>query len=319
MATCFIPNEPLFADIYLQIARIGAVFFILFEQIILIDMAYNWNDSWVDKANKAEAEDGAGAGKKWLSAILISCAILFLGSIIGIALLFNYFSGCTSNTAFIAVTLVGSVIVTAAQLSGDEASLLTSAVIVAYATFLCYTAVSKNPDGECNPMLGDNDVLGIVLGVGVTLISLGWTGWSSTAEDKITSGTDLSEALVDDSNGEQPKEERKVTGIVTNKDYGTSGDAEADTETSAPSESIAEKPCGGLSNSWKLNMILALVSCWYAMTLTGWGNIESGGTVYDPDVGRVSMWMIIASQWLVLFLYLWTLVAPRLFPGRDFS
>ena len=49
--------------------------------------------------------------------------------------------------------------------------------------------VSKNPNGECNPLLGEDDVAGIILGVGVTAISLAWTGWSSTAEQKITSGT----------------------------------------------------------------------------------------------------------------------------------
>jgi len=79
-------------------------------------------------------------------------------------------------------------IVTAIQLSGEEASLLTSAVIVAYATYLCFTAVSKNPNGECNPKLGDEDVLGIVLGIGFTLLSLAWTGWSFTAESKINGG-----------------------------------------------------------------------------------------------------------------------------------
>jgi len=48
--------------------------------------------------------------------------------------------------------------------------------------------VSKNPNGECNPKLGDEDVLGIVLGIGFTLLSLAWTGWSFTAESKINGG-----------------------------------------------------------------------------------------------------------------------------------
>ena len=74
-----------------------------------------------------------------------------------------------------------------------------------------------------------------------------------------------------------------------------------------------------LSNSWKLNAILMSVTCWSAMALTNWGSIVADGDAANPQVGRVGMWMVVASQWLVLSLYLWTLVAPRLFPGRDFS
>lgn len=315
-ATVFIPNEPLFSDIYLQIGRIGAVIFILFQQIIIIDLAYNWNESWVTKANVADEEE-AGSGKKWLYAILFSCAVMFIGSLAAIVLLFVYFSGCGTNETFISITLVMSVIVTGAQLSGEEASLLTSASIVSYATYLCYTAVSKNPDGECNPYLGEQDVLGIALGVGVTLIGLAWTGWSYTAGKRVEGDSDATEEpLVEDKN-EAPDEERRVTGIVTDENYGSnSADEEAVVDAPAEAESDTKS---SFSNSWKLNVILGLVSCWFAMALTGWGSIDSGGNAANPDVGKVSMWMIIASQWLVLVLYLWTLVAPRLFPDREFS
>jgi hypothetical protein len=66
-------------------------------------------------------------------------------------------------------------------------------------------------------------------------------------------------------------------------------------------------------------MILVMVTCWTSMTLTKWGDISTDGSVANPSVGDVAMWMLMASQWIVLFLYLWTLVAPRLFPDRDFS
>ena len=67
-------------------------------------------------------------------------AILFVGSIIGWALLFTYFSGCSTNTAFIVVTVVFCIVITAAQLFGEEGSLLSSAMVSAYATSLCYSA-----------------------------------------------------------------------------------------------------------------------------------------------------------------------------------
>jgi hypothetical protein len=139
LTMCFIPNEPLFQPIYLNIARVGAVLFIFVQQIILIDLAYNWNDSWVGKADAAEAEEN-GSGKKWLAAILVSAVSMFLASIVGWGLLYNYFADCALNTAFISVTVLFCIIITGAQLTGGEGSLLSSAVISVYATSLCYSA-----------------------------------------------------------------------------------------------------------------------------------------------------------------------------------
>lgn len=105
--------------------------------------------------------------------------------------------------------------------------------------------------------------------------------------------------------------------MANQPDYGTSsGDVE---DGRISSRLTGSAPSDGFSNTWKLNIILALVSCWYAMALTGWGAIETGGNATNPGVGKVSMWMIIASQWLVLTMYLWTLTAPILLPNRDFS
>lgn len=78
---------------------------------------------------------------------------------------------------------------------------------------------------------------------------------------------------------------------------------------------------------WKLNVVLALISCWIACMLTGWGSIqgivgegdEEHHTAANPTVSRVNMAMVGVSQWCALILYAWTLVAPRLFPDRDFS
>lgn len=75
---------------------------------------------------------------------------------------------------------------------------------------------------------------------------------------------------------------------------------------------------------WKLNVVLALISCFVAMTLTGWGTIEgadddASNSPANPQVGRVNMAMIGISQWTCIGLYIWTLVAPRLFPNRDFN
>jgi hypothetical protein len=55
------------------------------------------------------------------------------------------FTGCGTNNAFIAITVIMIVIITAAQMSGEEGSLLSSAAMILWATFLCYSTVAKNP------------------------------------------------------------------------------------------------------------------------------------------------------------------------------
>jgi len=46
----FVHSDPLFTGLYLWLARLGAMLFCFLQQVILIDVAYNWNEDWVDRA-----------------------------------------------------------------------------------------------------------------------------------------------------------------------------------------------------------------------------------------------------------------------------
>ena len=86
-------------------------------------------------------------------------------------------------------------------------------------------------------------------------------------------------------------------------------DAESVTRKETPNSSI-----------WKLNVIMALISGWVAASLTGWDVYEkSNSAISNPQVSTVNLWMIAISQWVAIILYTWTLLAPQLFPDRDFS
>lgn len=322
VAMCFVPNEPLFTSIFLNIARVGAVFFILFQQIIFVDLAHNWNDGWVERSNKAETEE-TGSGKKWLIAIIISVAFLFLISLVGWGLLFYFFGGCGTNAAFISLTIILSLLITAAQLTGNEGSLLASSLISAYATMLCYNAISKNPNAICNPQLKTNDVLSITIGIGLTIVSLGYVGWSATAD--CTLGT-IEDDGDDDENGDinDPaaisfsEEKPKVVGVIAN--YESTAMIEDKKSRGEETEEVFDNRIfNTFSNNWKLNVALAAVTCWFSMALTDFGLIQADGIVANPEIGEVNMWIIIGSQWCALVLYTWTLIAPRVFPDREFS
>ena len=59
---------------------------------------------------------------------------------------------------------------------------------------------------------------------------------------------------------------------------------------------------------WKLNIVMALICCWVAMTLTGWGTVTTqysdGEENYyhagNPTIGRFNMAMIGISQWCAI-------------------
>jgi len=46
----FMSSAPLFTGFYLWVARLGAMLFCFLQQVLLIDVAYNWNENWVDRA-----------------------------------------------------------------------------------------------------------------------------------------------------------------------------------------------------------------------------------------------------------------------------
>jgi hypothetical protein len=54
------------------------------------------------------------------------------------------------------------------------------------------------------------------------------------------------------------------------------------------------------------------------MLLTGWGSKGMEGKDII-DVGWPSVWVKIVSQWVTAALYIWTMLAPIVFPDRDFS
>ncbi|OEU13331.1 Serinc-domain-containing protein [Fragilariopsis cylindrus CCMP1102] len=319
-AMCFVPNEPLFTDIYINIARVGAVFFILFQQIIFVDIAHNWNDGWVDRSEKADAEE-SGSGQKWLIAIVISAAFLFLVSIVGWVLLFYFFSGCATNTAFISLTIILSLLVTGTQLSGSEGSLLASSLITAYATMLCYNAVTRNPNSDCNPQLGGDDNLSIIIGLGLTIVSLSYVGWSTTADSALGGeNNDIDDDGNDEGEDDNPsKEQEKISGVVTNNYQSATTNDDNQSVDEDGGHTSSENVPNTFSNNWKLNLALATISCWFSMVLTDFGSIHADGTMANPQIGEVNMWILVGSQWFALLLYTWTLIAPRIFPDREFS
>lgn len=308
---------------FVWVARCGAAIFVVLQMVVIVDLAYAVNEWFVAQSNADSIAAYQPQGDGGFFANLFSCGgldealttllsisvLLFAAAITGIVLLFVYYSACPVTTAFVAMTLVLCVAATLTQLFAETGNLLTSASVSAYAVFIAYTAVSRIPNRRCNPFLRNNDILGIVLGLGLALVSLAWTTHStSAAVANILDTTDnpMSRELVPQSAGNAGE------------------DADNDDEEGGSLEVIAppiECLDGGDTENMRFNLSLALVAMYIACQLTSWGTWTKGveSSLSSPLAGAVASWMNISAIFVIFLVYFWTLIAPWLFPDRDFS
>ena len=69
----------------------------------------------------------------------------------------------------------------------------------------------------------------------------------------------------------------------------------------------------------EISIIFILASAYYSMVLTNWATLKSNQISTDPRTGTDSMWLQASALFICIALYVWSLVAPKLFPDRDFS
>lgn len=145
----FVSSDSFGTQGYAWFARITGFFYLILQQIILIDLAFSWNQKWLDYAT----EEGE-KGKFWLGGILFFSFIFFAGAYAAIGVMYWQFQGCSDTAVILSLTIILTVIATAIQLFlSDEGSILTSAIMTAYAAYICYSAIVLNPDESCNPSL----------------------------------------------------------------------------------------------------------------------------------------------------------------------
>jgi len=79
-----------------------------------------------------------------------------------------------------------------------------------------------------------------------------------------------------------------------------------------------EKEARPVSYSYSFfHLIFALASMYSAMLLSGWTSTSESSDLID--VGWTSVWVRIGTEWVTAGLYLWSLLAPLLFPDREFA
>ncbi|XP_047090836.1 probable serine incorporator [Lolium rigidum] len=283
----FVPN--VVVTIYEVLSKFGSGLFLLVQVVMLLDFTNNWNDSWVEKDEK-----------KWEIALLVVTVACYLSTFAFSGVLFMWFNpsgqDCGLNVFFIVLTIIlafaFAVIALHPQVNG---SVMPASIISVYSAYLCYTGLSSEPDDyACNGLHRHSkqvSMSSLILGMLTTVLSVVYS-----AVRVGSSTTFLSPPSSPRSGAKNP-----LLGD-TNVEEGKAG-GEA-------------RP---VSYSYTFfHLIFALASMYSGMLLTGWMSVASEKSEL-MDVGWTTVWVRICTEWSTAALYIWTLVAPLLFPDRDFS
>lgn len=178
-------------------------------------------------------------------------------------------------------------------------SLLPASVISLYCAYVCYTGLSSEPhDYVCNGLNNTKVVTTstLILGMLTTVLSVLYSALRAGS-----STTFLSPPSSPKSGEKKPllEEEELEEGKEKEKEKKT--DAEA-------------RP---VSYSYMFfHLIFALASMYSAMLLSGWTSSSESSDLID--VGWTSVWVRICTEWVTAVLFVWSLVAPLIFPDREF-
>jgi len=299
VACCFIPND--FFKGYMYVSLCTSLIFILFQVVILIDLAYTWNAKWVGQYDGTDNESGSETS--WVVLLVIFTVLFFGGGITIIVFLYVGYHGpfeivCTS------ITLGAAVLYTAFSVSpwkGENGSILTCSIVFLFTCFFCWSAILSSSD--VGKEAEYSTALQIFFGLAIMILALFYVCCYAKNPDAPSSAGGVIE-VINKPLIEQEDEKEKLL----NKD------APLNSETSSE-----ELPAVTLQTAF-FHLVMVFAALYYGMLLTNWGNptIETSVGYFMPSAG-LGFWIKIVSEWLTILLFIWTLIASKICPDRDFS
>jgi len=183
----------------------------------------------------------------------------------------------------------------------EDASILTSSIVLSYCLYLSWSALASDPNAECNPFTksASNTALQLIVGLFITMVALITISSSTVKSDESNLTTRMNGAVME--NEENAQESEKL-----NPDNERTNGKEAHVF-----------PVTTATIVFQALMILAAV--YYAMLLTNWGNPTLfTDTTNFFQANNTSFWVKLVAQWVTIIIYLFSLIAPLLFPDREF-
>ena len=323
VAALYIP--PSFYRVWFYFSIIGAGLFILYQILIMLDFATDWATSWVNKANDGVVgygndDDENCCSNKYLCGLFTVSIALYVGTLVLTILLYVFYTrpsepgGCKKknlNAALISVNLVLCVVSSLLSLhpaireKNPNSGLLQSSIMAFYTTYLVFSASVSEPEEWTN---GCDNIFAsttsttstsgqravIIIGLVITVLAVAYSSFM---------GTDSSSS--------------KICCFCCDAD-----------------NDIGSNPDAVPYNISLFHVILMLGGMYVQLLLTNWKTIDSvfvassaqtfnadskGIVEIAVDYGEGSVWVKMATSWVVHLFYLWSMLAPVIFPDRDFG
>jgi hypothetical protein len=220
----------------------------------------------------------------------------FIASIVIIILMYLWFGkgdGCDLQNTSVSITLLMSIVFSflsiARGIVGDRGSLLVSAVLTFYCCWMNFAALSSDPSA-CNTVADRDSLFWLIVGLVWSGISVTYSGWnaSSRASTFVESS--------DKESYDNMREEKSIDVVDQEEEEAAAMD---------------------VSTLRSFFLVMGACAMYMAMLLTSWASAENLNNTTNLSVQ--SMWVQLISEWAVIALYFWVLLAPALFPDRDFS
>ncbi|XP_068743053.1 probable serine incorporator [Montipora capricornis] len=157
ICSLMIPQSLLFNRIWMYFGLAGGFLFILIQLVLLLDLAQYLSETWVEKMEKASSSCGS---KCWYLFVISCTGFLFIISTIAIIFFYKFFvvsAECRTNLFFVTFSLCQSVAATVVsvlpkvQEAQSGTGLFQASLVIAYTTYLTWSALSHEPDDLCNP------------------------------------------------------------------------------------------------------------------------------------------------------------------------
>ncbi|XP_060762973.1 serine incorporator 5 [Neoarius graeffei] len=314
----FMPGEEKFLEVWRYVGAAGGFLFLLIQLMLLVQFAHRWNQNWTS---------GVDHNKVWYAALALATLVLYsvaVGALVFMAWYYTHPEACSLNKIFLGVNAGLCVIVSLLAISPciqtfqPTSGLLQPAVISVYVMYLTFSALSSKPiemlsdNGKnitvCSfPFVGTDVDRRITTGVGTAILfgCVLYAGLTSTTKRS-------SAALRVYRNSMQENERAHCCFCCT--DYGDDYDEEE--KTAGGQNVIYDEKEGTVYSYTYFHFVFFLGSLYVMMTVTNWFHYEDAKIERLLDGSWSVFWIKMASCWVCLFLYMWTLVAPMLFPKR---
>ncbi|XP_010778379.1 serine incorporator 5 [Notothenia coriiceps] len=280
----FIPNEEVFLEAWRYIGAAGGFIFLLIQLVLLVKFAHRWNTNW---------SSGVTHNRLWYAALAFVTLMLFsaaVGALVFMGVFYTDPEACLLNKIFLGINGSLCLFVSLLAISPciqkvqPTSGLLQPGVISVYVMYLTFSAFSSKP----KEIVERN-------GVNTTVCVF-----------PINSGTESDKQIV-----------TAVGAIILFGCVLYSWLDDYDEENTGGGQNVNyDEREGTIYGYAYFHSVFFLGSLYVMMTVTNWFHYDDHKIEKLLDGSWSVFWIKMASCWVCLFLYMWTLVAPMVFPKR---